>query len=133
MAGAAVRAEDRFFEIKAKKFSYTPNVITVNRGDNVRIRLLSEDVRHGIYVDGYGVRTTARPGRDGSLKFTADKPGRYTFRCSVTCGEFHPYMVGHLKVLPNSPFRLFGLVIAGIAVGAVIVAAASRTRGQENG
>ena len=53
------------FEIKAKKFSYTPNIITVNRGDTVKIRLLSEDVHHGFFVDGYGIKTSGPSGYGG--------------------------------------------------------------------
>lgn len=118
-AGSALAAE-RFFEIKAKKFSYTPNIITVNRGDTVKIRLLSEDVHHGFFLDGYGIKTSAHPGMEGSLKFIADKAGRYTFRCSVTCGEFHPYMVGYLVVGPNSRFWLFAAIVLAIAAGGII-------------
>ena len=113
---SSASAEERFFEIKAKKFSYTPNIITVNRGDTVKIRLLSEDVHHGFFLDGYGLKTSAHPGMEGSLKFIADKPGRYTFRCSVTCGEFHPYMVGYLVVGPNSRFWLYGGIVLGIGI-----------------
>jgi len=109
-------AEEKFFEIKAKKFSYTPNIIKVNKGDTVRIRLLSEDVSHGLYLDGYEVNTSSQPGQDGNLKFIADKTGRFTFRCSVACGEFHPYMVGHLIVEPNWKyyFGIFPIVIFGL-------------------
>lgn len=114
------QAAERFFEIKAKKFSYTPNIITVNRGDTVKIRLLSEDVHHGFFLDGYGIKTSAHPGMEGSLKFIADKPGRYTFRCSVTCGEFHPYMVGYLVVGPNSRFWLFAVIVLAIGIGSSI-------------
>src|SRR3989338_7124672 len=104
-------AEERFFEIKAQKFSYTPNIVKVKIGDKVKIRLMSEDVTHGIFVDGYGVETRAYPGQDGSFSFVANQPGRFTFRCSVTCGEFHPYMVGYLVVLPNARFYLYALVV----------------------
>lgn len=109
-------AAEKFFEVKAKKFSYTPSIIKVNRGDTVKIRLISEDVHHGFFVDGYGVKTSAHPGMEGSLKFTADKPGRYSFRCSVTCGEFHPYMVGYLVVGPNSRFYIYALAVLGIGL-----------------
>ena len=102
-------AEDRFFELRAKKFVYTPNIIKVNKGDTVKIRLISEDVQHGFYLDGYGLRTSAYPGQEGSLKFTADKTGRFSFRCSVTCGALHPYMIGHLYVAPNNLW-LWGLL-----------------------
>lgn len=110
-------AEERLLEIRAKKFSYTPNIIKVNKGDVVKIRLISEDVHHGFYLDGYGVRTSAHPGQDGNLKFVADRTGRFSFRCSVTCGEFHPYMVGYLVVGPNSRFLVF--VFLTIALGIV--------------
>lgn len=105
-------ARERFFEVKAKKFSYTPSLIKVNKGDLVRIRLISEDVHHGMFMDGYDVSTSAHPGQDGSLTFVAAHKGRFSFRCSVTCGEFHPYMVGYLIVEPNNRFRLFtGLIL----------------------
>ena len=112
-------AEEKFFEIRAKKFSYTPNIIMVNKGDVVRIRLISEDVHHGFFLDGYGVKTSAHPGQEGSLKFTADKNGRFSFRCSVTCGEFHPYMVGYLVVGPNT--RFLGFVFAILAIGLISI------------
>jgi cytochrome c oxidase subunit 2 len=122
-------AEERFFEVRAKRFAFTPHVLTVNRGDTVRIRLLSEDVHHGMYLDGYGLQTSAYPGHDGGLRFVADKPGRFSFRCSVTCGEFHPYMIGHLRVEPNTPFHL--LVLAVLAVGLIGWGVATLRRQQE--
>lgn len=110
--GPSFAQEEKFFEITAKKFSYTPHIIKVNRGDSVNIRLISEDVHHGFFLDGYAIRTSAHPGWEGSLKFVADKSGRFSFRCSITCGEFHPYMVGYLIVEPNLRFRIFsGLVL----------------------
>lgn len=110
-------AEEKIFEVKAKKFSYTPNFIKVNKGDTVKIRLISEDVTHGFFLDGYGVETSAYPGQDGSIKFVADKTGRFTFRCSVTCGEFHPFMVGYLTVNPNSRFMAYLVLTILICVG----------------
>lgn len=120
LSGFATRGfaqEEKFFEIKAKKFSYTPNIIKVNKGDLVRIRLVSEDVHHGFFLDGYGINTSAHPGQEGSLKFIADKPGRFSFRCSVTCGEFHPYMVGYLVVAPNSRFLVYFIVVLILGLG----------------
>ena len=119
----SAQAEERFFEINAKKFSYTPNVITVDRGDKVTIRLISEDVTHGLYLDAYKVQTRANPGQAGSVTFVADKPGRFNFRCSVTCGEFHPFMVGYLSVRPNIRLYLFAALIiaAGLAASVAVL------------
>lgn len=112
-------SEERFFEIKARRFSYDPNVIRVKKGDHVRIRLISEDVHHGFFLDGYNIQTSALPGKEGSLSFVADKSGRFTFRCSVTCGDFHPYMVGYLEVLPNNNFIAGVLIVVLFGLGSL--------------
>ena len=120
VAGTAA-AEEVFIEVKARKFAYTPSIIKVRKGDSVKLRLLSEDVQHGLFIDGYKVNTSAHPGQDGSLSFTADKPGRFAFRCSVTCGEFHPYMIGYLVVTPNARFSLFIAALAAVGVVHTVV------------
>jgi len=107
---------ERFITVTATRFSYSPHVIEVNRGDRVTIRLLSGDVHHGLYLDGYELETSARPGSDGSVTFVAGSSGRFSFRCSMTCGPFHPYMVGYLRVRPDfrllSSLWLFGSLLA---------------------
>ncbi|MCQ9206882.1 MAG: cupredoxin domain-containing protein [Omnitrophica bacterium] len=114
---ASFAEEEKIFEIKAKKFSYNPSVINVRKGDRVKIRLISEDVTHGLYIDGYELNTRAFPGQDGSISFVADKRGRHAFRCSVTCGEFHPYMIGYLNVGPNARFYVFMFLTLFLAAG----------------
>lgn len=98
--------QERTFVLTAQRFYYTPNIIEVNRGDRVTIHLLSTDVHHGFYLDGYELETSARPGQDGTVSLVAEKSGRYAFRCSMTCGPFHPYMIGYLRVRPD--LRLLG-------------------------
>ena len=119
--GCMAVAETRTIEISARKFSYTPHIVRVAKGDEITIRLISEDVVHGFYLDGYGIETHTQPGSDGSLTFVADKTGRFNFRCSATCGEFHPFMVGYLVVKPNTRFYAFagsvGLIGLGSALG----------------
>ena len=121
--------KERVIEISAKKFSYTPHIVKVDRGDEVTIRLISEDVTHGLYLDGYGNETRAHPGQDGSITFIADKTGRYNFRCSVTCGEFHPFMVGYLVVRPNSRFHLFTILVGALGLVSLAVTLIARKRG----
>ncbi len=118
---ASAFAEERFIEVRAKKFEYTPNVIKVKKGDHVRIRLISEDVHHGFFLDGYNIETSAYPGKEGSLEFIADKTGRFSFRCSVTCGDFHPYMVGYLHVTPNTKLFAGILIVLLGGVGSAIL------------
>jgi len=118
---AAESPRERFFEIHARRFEYAPNILQVNQGDKVTIRLISEDVSHGLYVDGYEIKTMAHPGEEGTLTFIADKTGRYAFRCSVTCGEFHPYMIGYLNVEPNVRLWALGLLVVGIALCSAVI------------
>ena len=119
--------QERYIELKARKFIYTPNVIEVNRGDTVRIRMVSEDVHHGFYLDGYEVEMTAQPSLAGGVHFVAQKAGKFAFRCSFTCGAFHPYMIGYLRVKPD--YRLTGsLWLTGGIFGLVLVSLFTRQR-----
>jgi hypothetical protein len=45
----------RTFRIDARQFAYSPSELRVNPGDTVTIQLVSTDVVHGLYVDGYDV------------------------------------------------------------------------------
>jgi heme/copper-type cytochrome/quinol oxidase subunit 2 len=107
--------------INAEQFTYNPHTIEVNKGDRITIRLISTDVHHGLYIDGYEVSTDARPGQDGSLTFVANETGKFVMRCSVTCGPFHPYMISYLKVKPD--YRLFGSIwlAVGIFIGSILL------------
>ena len=92
----------RTFEIDARQFAYSPSELKVNTGDTVTIQLVSADVVHGLYVDGYDVSVEADPGQSATLTFVADKPGSFRFRCNVTCGAMHPFMIGKITVGSNN-------------------------------
>ncbi len=93
---------DRTFRIEARSFEYTPPTLAVNPGDRVTLELVSTDAAHGLYLDGYNLNVTAVPGQTARLTFTADKTGSFRFRCSVTCGPLHPFMIGKLQVGSNT-------------------------------
>jgi heme/copper-type cytochrome/quinol oxidase subunit 2 len=108
----AARPRNRTFRIEASQFAYSPGVIQVNSGDTVTIELASMDVVHGFYLDGYGVSVTADPGQTARLTFTADRSGSFRFRCNITCGALHPFMIGKLQVGPNTwLLRAIGLTL----------------------
>jgi heme/copper-type cytochrome/quinol oxidase subunit 2 len=113
---------ERNFHITASSYEFAPGEISVNPGDHVTIELTSTDVVHGLYVDGYNLQITTNPGQTESLSFTADRTGSFRFRCAVTCGDLHPFMIGKLHVGPNTLlWRGFGFgllsVIALFAIG----------------
>jgi heme/copper-type cytochrome/quinol oxidase subunit 2 len=101
---SVVAAQERFFRVKASNFEYSPAVLHVNPGDRVTIELASEDVVHGIYIDGYDLEVHADPGQPERLSFVANQTGSFRLRCSVTCGALHPFMIGQLKVGVNWSF-----------------------------
>lgn len=116
----------REIQIEARMFDFSPNVVRVNRGDRVTIDLAAMDVVHGLHIDGYNVRTTAEPGVPTRVEFVADKVGKFRYRCSVSCGAMHPFMIGELIVGPNTPFwRAIGLTVVA-AAGTLVFLAANR-------
>jgi heme/copper-type cytochrome/quinol oxidase subunit 2 len=114
-----IAPRERIFRIDARQFAYSPSELRVNTGDTVILQLVSTDVVHGLYVDGYDVSVEADPGQSTTLTFVADKPGPFRFRCNVTCGAMHPFMIGKITVgTDNWIYRSIGL--AGLAVIVVI-------------
>lgn len=106
----AAGPQERTFQIDARQFAYSPSELKVNAGDTVTIQLVSADVVHGVYLDGYDISVQADPGRSASLTFVADKPGSFRFRCNLTCGAMHPFMIGRLTVGGNDwLYRSIGL------------------------
>ena len=121
-----ITPQERTFRIEAGQFAYSPYELKVNPGDTVNIQLVSTDVVHGLYMDGYDISIQADPGQTKTLSFVADKPGSFRFRCNVTCGAMHPFMIGKLNVGSNHwLFRSIGL--AQLAVVGVIISIKQKT------
>ena len=92
---------DRTFQIAASSYEFFPAEMRANPGDRITIELISMDVVHGLYIDGYDLQISADPGQTNTLTFVADQTGVFRMRCSVTCGDLHPFMIGKLRVGPN--------------------------------
>ncbi|MBS3078735.1 cupredoxin domain-containing protein [Candidatus Pacearchaeota archaeon] len=84
--------EIKEFTVKAFKFGYSPDTITVNKGDKVKIIINNTDVLHGIRIPDLGLRDNE------ILEFTANKTGEFTWYCTNMCGEGHKAMSGKLIV-----------------------------------
>ncbi|MCH8121212.1 MAG: hypothetical protein IIC00_16000 [Planctomycetes bacterium] len=127
--------------ITARKYAFEPSVIKVNRGDRISINLITKDVTHGFYMEGYDIDAKVQPGDSPEysklllrhpskkddfqevdrIEFIADKTGKFRYRCSVTCGYMHPFMLGEMIVVPNYPFwGGFGLAV-GVAISTMIL------------
>ncbi|CAG0976631.1 plastocyanin [Anaerolineae bacterium] len=113
-------AQMRRIEINARQFAYDPPTLNVNRGDTITFHLESLDATHGVFVDGYNVNIQAEPGKSAEVTFVADKEGKFKFRCSVSCGTLHPFMIGELNVAPNVPLVRALFVTLIVALGATV-------------
>jgi len=93
----AVPAE-RVIHITAKKFEFSPDSITLKKGEPVVFEISSEDRKHGFNLRAFGVRSDVPPGKVSSVRFTPDKTGTFTFSCDVFCGDGHEEMTGTVVV-----------------------------------
>lgn len=86
------------FKVRAFQFGFDPNTIEVSLGDKVKIAAYSEDVPHGFAIAEYGIDLYLDGLREKTVEFIADKPGTFTFYCSIPCGNGHSSMQGKLVV-----------------------------------
>lgn len=87
-------------EIKmtAKKYQFNPNVITVKKGDHVKLIITALDRDHGFKLEAFGINQKLQKGEATTIEFTADKTGTFPFKCSEVCGLGHGKMKGKLVV-----------------------------------
>jgi cytochrome c oxidase subunit 2 len=90
----------RVIEVTAERFEFWPTEITIERGEEVEIRIRSEDTSHGFRIVGAGTNVVVpKRGKGQAVAvFRAERPGRYTFECSRMCGAGHNFMRGVLIV-----------------------------------
>lgn len=120
-SGQANNPSNKTFTITARQWAYDPSIITVNYGDRVTIKLMSQDVEHGFYLDGYGINVKFNIENPQTVTFIANKAGIFKWRCSAPCGPFHPFMRGKLIVQPNPDFIPFATVFGTVGVSAASV------------
>src|SRR5206468_2279880 len=65
------------------------NELHVPVGENIRVRLNSEDVIHSFYVPSFRVKQDAVPGKQVSLWFRPTKTGTFHLFCAEFCGTAH--------------------------------------------
>ena len=75
---------EKTFTITGQNFSFTPNTITVNKGDKVKIIFQNSGGFHDFVLPDFNVGTaTIGNGESATVEFTADKTGTFVYFCSV--------------------------------------------------
>ncbi len=91
-ASPARAEEPQVVEITAKRFQFTPNQITLKKGQPAILRLRSDDVTHGFYMKALGIDATVEPGKTTDVPVTPKAAGKFTAICDHFCGSGHGNM-----------------------------------------
>jgi plastocyanin len=76
--------EAKTFTVEGQNFAYSPNTITVNKGDKVKIIFKNTGGTHDWVLDEFNVRTPIiQTGQTAEVTFTADKAGTFEYYCSI--------------------------------------------------
>lgn len=100
VSAQAPQPERRVVRIKAERFSFAPSEITMTTGEEIEIRLKSDDTAHGFRLVGQDIdiQIPKRGQGEAVVVFNGAKPGRYEFECSHLCGAGHLFMRGVIIV-----------------------------------
>jgi heme/copper-type cytochrome/quinol oxidase subunit 2 len=97
----------RIIEVTAERFEFWPSEISVAQGEEVELRIRSDDTMHGFRIVGAGTNLLIpKRGKGYAVtRFSGSTVGRYTFECSRMCGAGHNFMRGVLVVRPAGGTR----------------------------
>ena len=84
--------EPKVIEITAKRFAFSPNEITLKKGETVKLRIVSEDVTYGLYLKPLKIDVDIQPGKSTEIMVTSQIAGKFTAICDYFCGVNHGNM-----------------------------------------
>ena len=95
------RASDnpKVIEITAKKFEFSPSVITLKKGEPVILRLSSSDRVHGFMSKPLKIDTDIAAEKTTDVAVTPDTAGDFTVICDHYCGTGHGNMKMKVSVV----------------------------------
>ena len=91
--GRVLAEGPRVVEITAKRFAFSPDKITLKKGETVTLRLHSEDVTHGFFMRKLKIDEDIPAGGTKDITITPDTAGSFVTICDHFCGANHGNMV----------------------------------------
>jgi len=91
-ASAQASGQQKVIEITAKRFEFSPNNLTLKKGEPVVLRLTSADVTHGFFSRDIKVDELIEPGKPVEVAVNPQKAGTFTVICHHFCGAGHGNM-----------------------------------------
>ncbi len=79
-------------DITAKRFAFSPDKITLKKGQTVKLRLHSEDVTHGFFLRPLKLDEEIPAGQTDEVVITPQVAGTFTTICDHFCGANHGNM-----------------------------------------
>jgi cytochrome c oxidase subunit II len=89
----------RRIDITARRFSYTPNEITLKKGEPVVLVFHTEDVTHGFKLPELHIKSEIKKGKDTEVAFTPKEVGHFVGKCAHFCGKGHGSMTLAVNVV----------------------------------
>lgn len=79
-----VEAAVKTITMEAGSFYYKPNVITVKKGEKVKVVMTAKDMMHNFNIDEFNVKSeTVKSGTSTTFEFTASKTGTFEYYCAI--------------------------------------------------
>src|SRR5437763_1484932 len=90
----------KLVRITAERFTFSPSRIKIRQGTEVEFAVTSEDTGHGFRIPAANIDAVVPQQGKGELtvRFIANKKGKYVFECSRPCGAGHNLMRGFIIV-----------------------------------
>lgn len=79
-------------------WKFTPNVVTVKRGEQVTIRLTNIKGNHSFFSPELGIDVTVPEGETKDIVIPTSIAGTFEFHCGIPCGPGHPDMTGQVII-----------------------------------
>ncbi|MGU3537180.1 cytochrome c oxidase subunit II [Methylobacterium sp. A54F] len=90
----------------------------------IRIRIISQDVIHALYLPALRMQMAALPDRYTELWFKAERAGTYRLYCSEYCGTDHSVMDGNITIMTQGEYQEWlvrgGAQQSGVAAGRAV-------------
>jgi cytochrome c oxidase subunit II len=94
----AAEPKERIIRIVARRFTYTPDKLTLKKDVPVVLELTTADVLMGFNAPDFQTRADIIPGKIARVRLVPDKVGTFTFLCDIFCGSGHETMNGTIIV-----------------------------------
>ncbi|HEX4511459.1 MAG TPA: cupredoxin domain-containing protein, partial [Burkholderiaceae bacterium] len=90
--------DPRVVPVTARRFVWIPDEIAVKQGETIQLEFTAPEVVMGFYCPELKLRQMIIPGQKPTLRWTADRAGKFDFLCDVFCGDGHEGMAGRIIV-----------------------------------